>query len=140
MIIDRDNQTRHTISADSRQDCDYTTEEIGHLDFAAIQTNVTGDLSIPGIDEVPSLITGALPSGAALGLSATSPSPDSQRVMSPWQPNHPSFVEDITQDEYDFFVNLQYDYDPSGVDIGLQDERPQGYDSPARVVNGQDTA
>jgi hypothetical protein len=77
----------------SLQDPGHTTECLGHVDFLAIQTNMTGD-------------PGDLP---------------------------------ITHDDYhQFFIDLQYNYDPPGMDVGLQD-KPPGCDSPARLVDGHDT-
>ena len=46
-------------------------------------------------------------------------------------------VKDVADSNYNFFLDLQYSYDPSGVDSGLQN-KPQGYDGPVRVAGGQD--
>jgi hypothetical protein len=64
------------------QNRDHTTEKIKYKNFLIFQFNATGELLVPGIDDVSNLIAGILSFNNILDLSTTSRSRDSQRLIS----------------------------------------------------------
>lgn len=111
-----------TTTPQSVQTRNHAADELGHLNFSTLQANAIEDSLIPDINGISPHF---FPPNAAGGLSATSPFPDNQRIISTWEQNSLISMEDVLRE---FFLGMQYDCGPSGADLGLQDEVSQDYD------------
>jgi hypothetical protein len=156
MFIDHDKQRRgQMVSSNSLQDpdSDCATDELGHVDFTACHNNTPGEPSIFGFQDVcnpdnrrfnsqqlPDHAWNATQDGET-GLDNVHLATDGLQLTSTgntWPHDHPTLVENIIQQDYEFMLNLQYDYHRSSVEVGLQGEPQQGHNSPSMAANVQD--